>query len=207
LYLLNSMNEVWRDEVLLALSNACSQNPGLVKEAEKKLENWETQAGFYSLLMFVFRNKSLDMNIRWMAILYIKIGVDRYWRKTATHAISEDEKTFMKQNLMLSFDEPVNQVATQIAVLISKIARTELKDWPELLPTLLKDIQSEDAFHQQRTLLIFNHVIKMLASKRLICDRQLFQQITGDTFGFILQLWQHTTSALMELYQNKVLLF
>lgn len=45
------MNEVWRDEVLLALSNACSQNPGLVKEAEKKLENWETQAGFYSLLM------------------------------------------------------------------------------------------------------------------------------------------------------------
>ncbi|XP_029197189.2 importin-11-like [Acropora millepora] len=197
------MNEVWRDEVLLALSNACSQNPGLVKEAEKKLENWETQAGFYSLLMFVFRNKSLDVNIRWMAILYIKIGVDRYWRKTATHAISEDEKTFMKQNLMLSFDEPVNQVATQIAVLISKIARTELKDWPELLPTLLKDIQSEDAFHQQRTLLIFNHVIKMLASKRLICDRQLFQQITGDTFGFILQLWQHTTSALMELYQNK----
>ena len=51
LHLLNSMNEVWRDEVLLALSNACSQSPGLVKEAEKKLENWETQAGFYSLLM------------------------------------------------------------------------------------------------------------------------------------------------------------
>ena len=29
-------------------------------------------------------------------------------------------------------------MATQVAVLISKIARTELKDWPELFPTLLK---------------------------------------------------------------------
>ncbi|XP_015765752.1 PREDICTED: uncharacterized protein LOC107344590 [Acropora digitifera] len=33
--------------------------------------------------------------------------------------------------------------------------------------------------------------------------KRSFFQITGDTFGFILQLWQHTTSALMELYQNK----
>ena len=45
------MNEVWRDEVLVALSHACSQNPVLVKEAERQLKMWETQAGFYSLLM------------------------------------------------------------------------------------------------------------------------------------------------------------
>lgn len=45
------MNEVWRGEVLVALSNACSQNPGLIKEAESQLKMWETQAGFYSLLM------------------------------------------------------------------------------------------------------------------------------------------------------------
>lgn len=197
------MNEAWRDEVLLALNHACSQDPALIKEAERKLKTWETEAGFYSLLMFVFKNGSLDVNIRWMAILYIKNGVDRYWRKTAPHAISEEEKNFMKQNLMLSFDEPVNQVATQVAVLISKIARMELKDWPELLPTLLKEVQSGDPLHQQRTLLVFNHVIKMLASKRLMCDRQLFRQITADIFGFILQLWQSTSSTLMELYQLK----
>ena len=45
------MNDTWRDEVLLALSSACSQNPVLVKEAEGKLKTWETQPGFYSLLM------------------------------------------------------------------------------------------------------------------------------------------------------------
>lgn len=42
---------------------------------------------------------------------------------------------------------------------------------------LLQEVQSEDPLHQQRTLLVFNHVIKMLASKRLMCDRQLFRQV------------------------------
>ena len=31
--------------MLLALSNACSRNPELLKEAEKELKNWETIAG------------------------------------------------------------------------------------------------------------------------------------------------------------------
>ncbi|KAL9986951.1 hypothetical protein ACROYT_G001169 [Oculina patagonica] len=197
------MNEAWRDAVLLALSHACSQDPSHIKEAEGKLKAWETEPGFYSLLMLIFKNETLDVNIRWMAILYIKNGVERYWRKTAPHAISEEEKHFMKQNLIMSFDEPVNQVATQVAVLISKVARMGIKDWPELFPSLLQEIHSKDPLHQQRSLLVLNHVIKMLASKRLIPDRQLFRQISSDIFGFILQLWQSTTASLLELYQVK----
>lgn len=32
----------------------------------------------------------------------------------------------------------VSQVATQVAVLISKVARVGLRDWPELFPALLQ---------------------------------------------------------------------
>jgi len=199
------MNETWRDAVLLALSHACSQDPSLIKEAEGKLKAWETETGFYSLLMVIFKNEAVDVNIRWMAILYIKNGVERYWRKSAPNAISEEEKTFMKQNLITSFHEPVSQVATQVAVLISKVARVGIRDWPELFPAVLQAVQSKETLHQQRSLLVLNHVIKMLASKRLIPDRQLFRQITSDIFGFILQLWQSTTASLLELYQVKVL--
>ena len=42
---------------------------------------------------------------------------------------------------------------------------------------IAQEVQSDDPFRQQRSLLVFNHVIKMLASKRLICDRQLFRQV------------------------------
>lgn len=38
-------------------------------------------------------------------------------------AIAEDEKEFLRQRLTANFDEPVNQLAVQIAVLIAKIAR------------------------------------------------------------------------------------
>lgn len=38
-------------------------------------------------------------------------------------AISEDEKAMLRRGLVCSFREPINQVATQLAVLISKIAR------------------------------------------------------------------------------------
>jgi hypothetical protein len=26
-------------------------------------------------------NHSLDINVRWIAVLYIKNGIDRYWRR------------------------------------------------------------------------------------------------------------------------------
>ena len=32
----------------------------------------------------------------------------------------------------------VSQIATQVAVLISKVARVGIRDWPELFPALLK---------------------------------------------------------------------
>jgi len=38
---------------------------------------------FLSFLQVIFKNAAVDVNIRWMAILYIKNGVERYWRKSA----------------------------------------------------------------------------------------------------------------------------
>jgi hypothetical protein len=36
--------------------------------------------------------------------------VDRFWRKTATNAIGEDEKKLLRQQLLLTLNEPVTQV-------------------------------------------------------------------------------------------------
>lgn len=54
-----------------------------------------------------------------------KNGVDRYWRKNAPNAITDDEKDKLRQGLLTPnvLSEPVTQIATQEAVLISKIAR------------------------------------------------------------------------------------
>ena len=38
---------------------------------------------FLFLSKIIFKNKTLDVNIRWMAMVLMKNGVERYWRKSA----------------------------------------------------------------------------------------------------------------------------
>uniref|UniRef100_A0A3Q2QX65 Importin-11 n=1 Tax=Fundulus heteroclitus TaxID=8078 RepID=A0A3Q2QX65_FUNHE len=162
--------------VLRALTQATSQDTAVLKPAEEQLRQWETQPGFYSVLLNIFNNHTLDVNVRWLAVLYFKNGIDRYWRRVAPHALSEEEKTSLRAGLITNFNEPVNQIATQIAVLIAKVARLDCpRQWPELIPILLESVKGQDGLLQHRALLTFYHVTKTLASKRLAQDRRLFQ--------------------------------
>lgn len=70
----------------------------------------------------------------------------------------------------------MSQVATQLAVLIAKIARVDCpREWPNLLPSLFEAVKSSDDIVRHRSLLTLHHVIKQLASKRLLADRRTFQ--------------------------------
>ncbi|XP_060524948.1 importin-11 [Cylas formicarius] len=185
--------------VLDVLQRASSQNPEILKPAETKLREWETQPGFYSILCNVISNHSLDVNVRWIAVLYMKNGIDKYWRKNAPNGIADDEKQAIRQNLLSDFVEPINQIAVQRAVLISKVARLDCpKDWPELFPTLLHAVESSDAVIQHRALLTLHHVVKAIASKRLAGDRKQFQDFTSNIFVYILNLWNNLTQGFIE---------
>ena len=123
--------------VVGCLREASSQNPVNIKQAEEQLKQWESEPGFYSILLNVFSDLSLDVNIRWQAVLYFKNGVDRYWRKNAPNAISEEEKAGLRTGLVKTITEPVNQIAVQLAVTVAKAARFDVpREWPELLPAL-----------------------------------------------------------------------
>ncbi|XP_023607314.1 importin-11 isoform X4 [Myotis lucifugus] len=168
---LNSASTV----VLQVLTQATSQDTALLKPAEEQLKQWETQPGFYSVLLNIFTNHDLDVNVRWLAVLYFKNGIDRYWRRVAPHALSEEEKSTLRAGLITNFNEPINQIATQIAVLIAKVARLDCpRQWPELIPILIESVKVQDDLRQHRALLTFYHVTKTLASKRLAADRKLF---------------------------------
>jgi len=65
--------------------------------------------------------------------------------------IPESERATVKANLeQLMLVEPVINIATQLALIISKIARLEIREWPTLLPTLMANIRSEDPSKQHR---------------------------------------------------------
>ncbi|XP_007424255.1 importin-11 isoform X1 [Python bivittatus] len=185
--------------VLQVLTQATSQDTSVLKPAEEQLKQWETQPGFYSVLLNIFTNHSLDINVRWLAVLYFKNGIDRYWRRMAIHALSEEEKSTLRAGLIANFNEPVNQIATQISVLIAKVARLDCpRQWPELIPTLVESVKIQDDLRQHRALLTFYHVTKTLASKRLAADRKLFYDLASGIYSFTCSLWNHHTDTFLQ---------
>ncbi|XP_036135293.1 importin-11 isoform X2 [Molossus molossus] len=192
---LNSASSV----VLQVLTQATSQDTAVLKPAEEQLKQWETQPGFYSVLLNIFTNHTLDVNVRWLAVLYFKNGIDRYWRRVAPHALSEEEKSTLRAGLITNFNEPINQIATQIAVLIAKVARLDCpRQWPELIPTLIESVKVQDDLRQHRALLTFYHVTKTLASKRLAADRKLFYDLASGIYNFACSLWNHHTDTFLQ---------
>ncbi|XP_078037262.1 importin beta11 [Augochlora pura] len=138
-----------------------------------------------------------------MAILCFKNGVEKYWRTTAPNAIAEDEKEFLRQRLISNFDEPVNQLAVQLAALIGRIARFDCpKEWGTLIPTILDVVRGQNPLAQHRALLTLHHVIKSLASKCFILDRRYFRILTVNVFSFILNLWNTYTESFIILASN-----
>ncbi|XP_069491668.1 importin-11 [Ambystoma mexicanum] len=179
--------------VLEALTRAASQDSAVLKPAEEQLKGWETQPGFYPLLLALCSERGLPLNVRWMAALYLKNGVDRYWRRAAPNALPETEKVALRDGLLArSLDEPAPQIATQMAVLIAKVARLDCpRHWPELVPALLEAVRAEEALRQHRALLTFYHVTKILASKRLAADKKLFRDLAAGVYELVCSLWTH----------------
>ncbi|XP_025988131.1 importin-11 [Solenopsis invicta] len=189
--------------VIEVLRQAISQDPNVLKSAEETLRQWETQQGFYIALYNVLSNHSLAIEVRWMAVVYLKIGVERYWRKNAPNAIENNEKEFLRQHLLRNFDEPMSPLAIQLAVLISKIARYDCpREWNTLVPTLLEVIRQENPLAQHQAVLTLHHVVKALASRRLFDGQRIFRELAAPMFNFILNLWNTYTESFLIMASN-----
>lgn len=77
------MNQNQNIENLLldTLQSATSQDPSLVKQAEQNLSAWEKEPNFYKTICNFYYNAQLDDSVRYMAILTLKNGIDKHWRK------------------------------------------------------------------------------------------------------------------------------
>lgn len=70
--------------LLHVLSAAASTDRHQVTSGTKQLQQWERSPGFYKHLQSVFIDTGLPVNVRYMAVIQLKNGIDKYWRKTAT---------------------------------------------------------------------------------------------------------------------------
>jgi len=81
------------------LQQATSQNTAAVSIATKALQDNEGTEGFHFTLLKIALSpqQTIDLNIRWLAVLYLKNGIERHWRSHGLTPISEMEKQFICQ--------------------------------------------------------------------------------------------------------------
>lgn len=78
-----------------------------------------------------FLDFSLPIELRYLAIIQLKNGIDKYWRKAAANSIKKEEKAFIRTGCLASgIHEPDHRLALQNALMIAKIVRIDYpQDW------------------------------------------------------------------------------
>ncbi|CAM6098378.1 unnamed protein product [Calypogeia fissa] len=178
--------------VFSLLQNALNQDQSIQKPAEATLAACENRPGFCSCLLGIIASRDLEKqsDARWLASVYFKNSINRYWRiRRDSPGISDAEKPYLRRTLLELIREEDNKVAVQLALLIAKIARFDYpREWPELFPALLQKLQSPDVLLTQRVYLVLNQTLKELSTKRLAADQRNFAEITSQLFDYT---WRH----------------
>lgn len=151
------------------------------KEAEYQLSRWETEPGFYYALQSVYLNAELPLNVRWIAVIGFKNGVEKYWRPSRANALSKEEKTQIRSRLFSLVDDKNSQLTIQNAQAIARVVRFDFPgEWPNLFEEISKNM--EDSVFQKgnlvlvnNLLIILNQAVKSVALVRIGRARHAFQ--------------------------------
>ncbi|BDD59383.1 hypothetical protein MPDQ_003047 [Monascus purpureus] len=189
-------NPLTLQNVLNALLLAASSTTQQVQTGSKQLVNWEKKELYHSLLQDVFLDYSVPVEIRYLAIIQLKNGIDKYWRKTATNAIKKDEKERIKSRaLQAGIVEPAPLLALHNALMISKIMRYEFPhDWPDAITSLISSLRASvqpdaNPIQLPRTLLIFLQIIKELSTARLQRTRHSLMSVSPEIFHLLASIY------------------
>ncbi|KAH0556736.1 hypothetical protein GP486_005475 [Trichoglossum hirsutum] len=145
----------------------------------------------------VFVDRALPLEIRYLAIIQLKNGIDKYWRRHAHNSISREDRSLIRSRLLESgAGEPNQRLAIQNALVISKIVRYDYPtEWPDVMSSIVlflrKSLQEPNTnpLYLPRTLLILLYIIKELTRVRLQRSRANLQSVAPEAFNIIGQIY------------------
>ncbi|ROT43622.1 ARM repeat-containing protein [Sodiomyces alkalinus F11] len=173
-------------ELCRALEAATSNDFAKRQAAGRQLASWEDQNGFYSSLQSVFLDQSIPTDIRFLAVIQLKNGIDKHWRlaNVAKGGLTPGEKDIIRQRLIQgTLAEREKSLALQSALATARIIRIDYpRQWPDALPSLIRLLRSTtDQPHQlYGTLQIILQVVKEMSTARLKSSQTALQSITPE---------------------------
>ncbi|KAL8949896.1 MAG: hypothetical protein Q9222_004034 [Ikaeria aurantiellina] len=198
-------NPLVKETLYHTLSAAASSDPQRIKSGTQQLQNWETQNGYYSSLQSIFIDTSIPLEIRYLCIIQLKNGIDKYWRRTANSTIQKTEKDQIRTRAIDSgTKEPDNRLALQNALMIAKIIRYEYPvSWPDAVSSIVSNLRLASQSRNSslpctRALLILLEVIKELSTARIQRTRTSLQaaapevlQAVGSIYADQCTIWMN----------------
>lgn len=181
-------------QVLEQASNPQYAGMDMQKIAEKQLKEWEVQPGFHYLLQSIYMDLSVSLQVRWLAIIQFKNGLDSYWRSTRINAISKDEKKQIRNRLFDMIDEPNDKLAIQNAQAVSRVARIDFPvEWPNLFEQIEVLLNNENVWKDQvkvyNILIHLNQIIKIIAVARIGRCRPAMQSKMPIIFPLLMRIY------------------
>ncbi|PSN65266.1 ARM repeat-containing protein [Corynespora cassiicola Philippines] len=191
------------------LRSAASADPTQIQTGTKQLQQWATVKGFYPLLQSVFLDKSLPLEVRYLAIIQLKNGIDKYWRKSAVNAVPKEDKAIIRGRLLESaVGEADQRLAVQNALVISKIVRFEFpNDWPDVFDGIIQIIRHATEpgtyrLHLPRALLLLLYTVKELSTGRLIRTQQNLRTIAPQVFAVVGRVYVSKVESWQNFFRN-----
>ena len=198
-------NPLNRDALLSTIGNSLSSHQNL-KVSSQQLSNWEKTPGYFPLLQSLYSDFSLPQEVRFQAIIQLKNGIDKHWRKHSQNSIAKQEKETIRVSAIdAGVQEPVPALALQNALMLAKIVRYEYpNDWPDVFSIIIGHLRSatvnvNDHRFASNILNITLQIIKELASGKLQRTKKGLEQIAsellqvlGNLYIAIVSVW--TTS-------------
>lgn len=211
-------------ELCKALEAATSMDNAQRQAAGKQLTTWETQQTYFPSLQVcflskttlclwktvltvfirpyfqtVFLDKSVPREIRFLAIIQIKNGIDKYWRLTAKNAISQDDRVVIRSRLFKgTIEEEDKAFALHNALAAAKILRIDYPDhWPEALPSLidlLRQYKSSNQILLGGALVLLLRIVKELGTARMRRSQTALQAVTPELVYLLGEIYTERTT-------------
>ncbi|KAJ1733744.1 hypothetical protein LPJ61_001412 [Coemansia biformis] len=190
-----------RQAAVGVLEAALSQDPACVAQAEERLAVLATRPNFHAFLFDIFADRSVPSQVRWMAIISLKNGIDKYWKRSAQYPIRISEKELVRPRLLTLLDEDNPLIALQYCVAVAKIARWEYpRVWPGFAEELLAQIsavaadQSAPAARrsamEHNALHMLHLFVKSLSARTLPLERQKMRELTPLVFAVLVPIYE-----------------
>ncbi|KAJ2825749.1 hypothetical protein IWW50_002711 [Coemansia erecta] len=152
------------------------------------------------MLFDIYADRSIPTQVRWMATITLKNGIDKYWKRSALHPIKLPEKDLMRPRLLTMLDEDNPLVALQYCLVVSKIARWEFpRVWPGFAEEMLAQIRAIATDHsspaarrntmEHNALYILHLFVKTLSARTLALERQALRQTTPLVFAVLAPIY------------------